>query len=395
MSLNEQNEIVTASDFVADGPRICIRCQTNRSIRHHLPEYLRGRRFQQDNRGRMRRQVRLGLLRAQCTFDVYAPFGREVVAYVEIHMLSAYHRLSRDNSQEVCLSGADNFLKDGDVRRDNMRVARSIDSVIAVARTYFRNLIIGMQSFSVHWGAQLWPYHNLEIVEGTETVTISKFEVAYDFLSASPDTTVRGLAPLIRALAREPETQSYRSVCGERNRIDGLETWARMTADRIAKLYVKTVRRVRFECVYFRRRIRTLAVTQNNAPLGGTGSIEIFSRTFFRAAEEIAALANNVLHPPPGPRASEARTVHDLISGLTATISNAELRQRVLDRLIAEGRVPSRLHYRVIPRLAHGAAPILCAGPRGIYLLTPGYQRAIEHVRNTPGVYLPLWMIVL
>lgn len=380
MSLSEQNEIVLAERFVPDNPRGCIRQQTNRTVKWHLPDYLRQQGFSERARGRFQITVPLGPMSAACTFTVHATFGREVQADVHIAMLAAYHQASRDNSQEVSLSGAVNFLKAGDIRRDNRRVARSIDAVFTAARRYFRNLILGMRSYQVYFGENRFDtYHNLQIVEGTEEFKVSSFEVSHDFRSTSPRTTVRSLAPRIHALALRTGEQSLRY--GEDRGVDGLVVWAYMPGAKEAVLYVKTPVRVRLECKFKRRAIRPLAVS--------VGRIEIFSETFFRAAQQFAPLANSLLQSPVPIAAGDARTAYDFFSRLSRIVPNDTLRTQILDSIVATGEVPARLHYRFVRKLALGARPILYRRGPGIYGLSPEYERFVRLAQEVPGITRP------
>lgn len=389
MSLSGQNEHVHAVACVPDRPRFCMRVQTNWSVRRRLSAHLIGRGFSQRGDERFYRQMQLGPMRALCSLTVYASFGREVVANVEVQMLSAYHRGSRDNSQEVCLAGDDNFLKDGDVREDNTRVARSVDNVITLARIYFRRLITSIR-IPVYVESRLISHRDVQIVDNTETVTISGFEVAYDFRAASPVSTVRSLAPRIQALARSTGEHSLRH--GEGQRSDGPRIWAQISRSRSVVLYCKTDIRVRAEDSRRRRNIQAFAVRHPRArgvPGGRLGYIEVFSQTFFIAAEEFAALANSILAPGTPVTVSNARTVNEFFSTLRGIVSNDRLRGQILARLIDSGRVHSRLHYRIIPRLASGPSPILQSVAPGVYTLRPEYDRAIQLVRETAGIARP------
>jgi len=396
MSLPGQFDIVLASECVPDHPCFCIRVQTNWSLKRHLPDYLRRGGFSQRTNDRFHRQIRVGPMGALCNFTVYSSFGREVVAYVEVQMLSAYHQRSTDKSQEVCLAGDDNFLKDGDVRRDNRRVVRSIDTVIWLARAYFRRLILGMRGFSMYIGDRFISYRDIQIVDNSETVTISGFEVTYDFRTTSPVTTVRSLAPRIHALARS--TGEHTRRFGDEQRTDGPRIWAEVSRTRSVALYAKTDIRVRFECCHRRRSIRAFAVRHPRAcgvPGERFGYIEAFSQTFFRAAHQFAALANSILPPDAPVAVSDARTAYEFFSTLGSVVSDDRLRAQILDRIIDRGQVQSRLHYRIVPRLAAGPSPILRESARGIYVLAPEYERVVALARSMPGVRRPSWSMMI
>lgn len=210
-----------------------------------------------------------------------------------------------------------------------------------------------------------------------EGISVREMEIALDVSADDPHSLVQSLAPTVhRSFSRTLENHYGSSAQGyvERDR-EQLLVYGFAGPDERVKLYEKTNRRVRLECVFGVKAFKRHGISRSMRHDEGLelGSIiEDVARVAFPHIDLIHSSSRNI-PPPPG----EPPEV--FFANVCKRTRTPERAVDLCRNLIRHGRIRGGFDRGFISRLV--ADGILRRLQHGVYVVTQTYERAVERLR--------------
>ncbi|UTW51465.1 hypothetical protein KFF05_16430 [bacterium SCSIO 12827] len=289
-----------------------------------------------------------------------------ICIYVKVNPLSYLHCLREDYEGECGRNDAVNWLHPEDIEDDN-------NFVFEVATQMVWTIESVLSDFTNELAQALSP----EGYSTPEGISVREMEIALDVSADDPHSLVQSLAPTVhRSFSRTLENHYGSSAQGyvERDR-EQLLVYGFAGPDERVKLYEKTNRRVRLECVFGVKAFKRHGISRSMRHDEGLelGSIiEDVARVAFPHIDLIHSSSRNI-PPPPG----EPPEV--FFANVCKRTRTPERAVDLCRNLIRHGRIRGGFDRGFISRLV--ADGILRRLQHGVYVVTQTYERAVERLR--------------
>ena len=281
---------------------------------------------------------------------------------VGINPLTFFHLQRDDFGGEFGRNNAENWLHADDIRSENSHVSMQGALMIAEAESAILRFVQTLaQRISRNGHAEL------------DRVTVRNVEVALDLSAEDPGAFVRRCEPIILRRFNNVLRNTYGSTAQSYGETDGEQYMVSGFAgrDERIKLYEKTNRRVRFECVVGRRAMRRhdIRSLSDHYDLDFRVFFDDVAASMLPHFETFLAEASSE-HLPPG------RSPTELIARISSRTSNHEKASDVLRILVRHGCIQGSYDRGLINRLMSDG--ILKRVRRGLYSVSSEYRRASE-----------------
>lgn len=212
---------------------------------------------------------------------------------------------------------------------------------------------------------------------GLVSISVAEIEIAADIEAREPHVLVRRFAPALARLCQSPEEREYPLSTSETS-AEGSLALSGFYRNARYKVYEKTDRRIRIECLFRGRAFQGIPTTlafgddvEENQTFHHF--FQILARRCLPIFEQLRQEAAEGMPSGFGP-------LH-LISMIYGLIRRPEKADELFLLLVRQQRVRSRFDHAVIRRL-RGAGLLIESGERGSYMLHPSYRSAADRLNR-------------
>lgn len=310
-------------------------------------------------------QFRLSVaeLSGDCFVTLSRPPGSALISVsVSVNPLRVMHgRVGGETAHDA----SDNWLGPSQVRRDNRRVWRRTDRIVAAVSN---SLEERLNAFPV-CAAQGFRLRKTGIF-------VFSVEVVVDVSSANPHQSVQRYLRAISEICSDDTLRSYPVSERYAKNSYQLDGWVRSGLR--VKVYSKTTSRVRIELQYNKKALQKLRSTReiNTTDQPFSAYFEMVANDATSVFRQLYAVRRRNSVPPP-----TSAPATELIERVYSATRDKQLATNVLSTLCANRRLHSSIDRQLVYRLRQSKV-LRKTEQRGRYVVTARYRRAVRAIRK-------------
>lgn|GEM_PF-4746070 len=300
------------------------------------------------------------------TFRINRPYrSAPLNVYVDVNPLLLLRERHVDFGDEHSLGSGDNWVHPNSVSNRSTLIWEFADYAVRYATTQIQNILErGLRRRMPGISAV------------AQNIRVMKIEMVVDFHSSDPSAHFEAVRiPFARHLGGN-EALYRRANIIQGMRHDGRMIFGNRTADERYKVYVKTNRRIRFECRLGRRAIANLRLGRDFADPDNS-----FVRFISDIADHVRLHFNRVLLDAEQNTPTDQLSVVEFLSHFCTGFTNREIMTAMLSTLIHTERLRSTQNRSAIARLMQ-AGVLVQSLERGYRTYHPIYTRAIHALQG-------------